>query len=214
MKIKAVIFDMDGTIFDTESIYLEMVASIIEKNGGQSNEQELNDLSGKSIEQVVDFIISKTNIDQKLVEKDFAKIYVEFLKSKGLQLKEGMLNLLNFLKSNSLRFALATSANRSLVELNFEKSPLNLNDFEFVLTREDVVNPKPDKEIYEKAVQKLGLKPNECLVIEDSKVGAMAGINAGCIVAYVPENKNLKSEIDGLVNFKFENLNQIIEILK
>lgn len=214
MNFKAVIFDMDGTTFDTESAYLDIFQSIIEKNGGKVSPSELDQLIGKTSDQVVDFIVGVTNAGRGLVKKDFAITYVELLESKGLALKEGMRNLLNYLKENHIRVAMATSAELALVELNFKHSELTLDEFEFVLTREDVVNPKPDKEVYDKAVKKLGLDANECLVIEDSAVGAMAGVNAGCVVAYVPEKNFPKGEIDDLVQFRFENMNQIVDLLK
>ena len=214
-NIKAVIFDMDGTIFDTEEVYLNIIKSLMHKYGVEPTEADLLSLVGKSAGVVIDFIKNVTGFKNvSAITKDFASEYIIQVETNGAKLKTGMQNLLEYLKQNDYRIAIATSASRELLELNFNNSPLSLADFEFALTLDDVQKTKPDKEVYEKACSKLGLSSRECLVIEDSCVGATAGLNANCIVALVPDKEQPTPEIESRLELKFNNLNEVLNFLE
>ena len=84
------------------------------------------------------------------------------------------------MRSKNLKLALATSADKVKMEINLREIKLSPDLFESIVTGEDVVNKKPFPDIYMKASQNLGLKPSECLVVEDAVSGIRAGKSAGC----------------------------------
>jgi HAD superfamily hydrolase (TIGR01509 family) len=84
-----------------------------------------------------------------------------------------------------MRLAIATGSPRILMELAIEKLGLD-GYFDYLLPSDDIVAGKPDPEIYRRTVDVLGLQPEECIVLEDSSNGALAGHRAGCCVIAVP----------------------------
>ena len=109
---------------------------------------------------------------------------------------------------------MATSASKDLMDFNFSRSDLSQSEFEFILTLNDVKNPKPDKEIYQKACEKFNLLPSECLAIEDSLVGATSALNAGCVVALIPDCETQTVELDKKLHLKFYDMTEVVSFLE
>ena len=169
-KIKAIIFDMDGVIFDTEMIYLKVWSEVFEKYGYKMT---------KEIE-------------------------------KGVPLKLGAYEILEYLKENNFKIALATSAisERSFKQLN----QANIKGFfDVVVCRDDVIKTKPNPEIFLKAANKLGVSPEQCIVIEDSDAGIEAAFNAGMIPIHIVD---LKKADEKILNNSYKSFNDLNEIRK
>lgn len=216
-NIKSIIFDMDGVIFDTELVYLEIWSKVFEKYGYKLQKEVYAEVLGTGRENVKKVFLNNYGnelpIDKMYREKDED---LEKAVDKGIPLKQGAYEILSYLKNNNYKIALATSASkeRALKQLRYadiEKS------FDVIVSRDDVKETKPNPDIFLKAAKKLNVNPNECIVIEDSSAGIKAAFNAGMAGIHVVDLKEPDNEIIRNCYKSFNNLNDIrkeIEMLR
>ena len=216
-KAKAVIFDMDGVLFDTENVYLDVWSKVVEKYGYTMTKEIYSSVLGTGRENVkktfLNYFGNDLPIDAMYKEKDENLAIVI---DKGVSLKKGANELLIYLKENKYKIALATSAtrNRALQQLgqaDIEKY------FDAIVTKDDIKETKPNPEIFLKAAKKLFMSPNDCIVIEDSSAGIKAAFNAEITSIHVVDLKEADDEIIELCYRSFKNLNEVqkeIEYLK
>ena len=211
-KIKAVLFDMDGVIFDTEREYLKEWNKIFEKYGYEMKKEIYVSVMGRGRKKVKE--IFKENfgddlpIEEMYIEKD--KMLKEAIENNEVPLKQGALELLEFLKKNEYKTALATSAKKDRVKSQVTHAKIN-NLFDAIVCADDIVNSKPDPEIFLKAAEKVNIKPENCVVIEDSEAGIRAAFNAGMIAFHV---KDLKEADESITKYCDKNFENLIEIKK
>ena len=211
-KIKAVLFDMDGVIFDTEREYLKEWNKIFEKYGYEMKKEIYVSVMGRGRKKVKE--IFKENfgddlpIEEMYIEKD--KMLKEAIENNEVPLKQGALELLEFLKKNGYKTALATSAKKDRVKSQVNHAKIN-NLFDAIVCADDIVNSKPDPEIFLKAAEKVNIKPENCIVIEDSEAGIRAAFNAGMIAFHV---KDLKEADENIMKYCDKNFENLIEIKK
>ncbi|MDU2266657.1 HAD family phosphatase [Clostridium celatum] len=216
-KAKAVIFDMDGVLFDTENVYLDVWSKVFEKYGYTMTKEIYSSVLGTGRENVkktfLNYFGNDLPIDAMYKEKD-ENLAIAI--DKGVPLKKGANELLIYLKENKYKIALATSAtrNRALQQLgqaDIEKY------FDAIVTKDDIKETKPNPEIFLKAAKKLFMSPNDCIVIEDSSAGIKAAFNAEITSIHVVDLKEADDEIIELCYRSFKNLNEVqkeIEYLK
>lgn len=184
--IKAVIFDMDGLMFDTEQAYSVVQTRMSEKRGKVFTDEIKLPLMGKRAHEVMkilnDYWGKNEGAEDLLAEQDeiLVRIYLE-----SVGKLEGLDELILFLNQNKIRKCIGTSSRRFLVDILLKKHGLE-NEFEFVVSGDFIKKGKPDPEIYNLCVDKLGLSSDECLVVEDSLNGIRAGVAAGCKTCAVP----------------------------
>ncbi|MEK7581717.1 MAG: HAD family phosphatase [Patescibacteria group bacterium] len=184
--IKAVIFDMDGLMFDTESAYSVVQRSMSEKRGKVFTNEIKRPLMGKKANEVMGLLnifFGKNEEVEALLEeqdKELVKVYKNSVKK-----LEGLDDIINFLDQNNIKKCIGTSSRRFLVDVLLQKYELT-KAFEFVISGDMVKNGKPDPEIYNKCVVRLGVLSSECLVLEDSLNGIRAGVMAGCNTCAIP----------------------------
>ena len=211
-KIKAVLFDMDGVIFDTEREYLKEWNKIFKKYGYEMKKEIYVSVMGRGRKKVKE--IFKENfgddlpIEEMYIEKD--KMLKEAIENNKVPLKQGALELLEFLKENGYKTALATSAKKDRVKSQVTHAKIN-NLFDAIVCADDIVNSKPDPEIFLKAAEKVNVKPENCIVIEDSEAGIRAAFNAGMIAFHV---KDLKEADESIIKYCDKNFENLIEIKK
>lgn len=174
---KAVLFDLDGTVADTEPIWKKALTNVLEPiNLGWFDHDELP--FGITNEQKFAYIL--TRYKEYLPEKQNIKTLVqkaneEFLKileTYDLDARDGFWQLAFELKEQKqLKLGLVTDAIRNVTAKTLEKLGIS-QTFDVIVTGDEVKRPKPDPEIYNLAAKKLGLKPEEILVFEDSPTGA------------------------------------------
>jgi len=189
-KAKLAIFDMDGTIADSEKIAQKVTIDFFKDRGITINKKEQKDVFGLNWKDLVREILSRNGMEYSQTLKNTLKErYVRNMR-KYVEAVTGIYDLLEFLKGRT-RLALAT--NSRMREVNIICSKLDFDRFfELKLARDHVKNGKPDPEIYLKAAFTLGAEPEECMVFEDSVVGIKAAKSAGmnCIAitnTYDPE---------------------------
>ncbi|MCI6191280.1 MAG: HAD family phosphatase [Clostridium sp.] len=211
-KIKAVLFDMDGVIFDTEREYLQEWNKIFEKYGYEMKKEIYVSVMGRGRKKVKEIFKEKFGnnlpIEEMYIEKD--KMLKEAIENNKVPLKQGALELLEFLKKKGYKTALATSAKKDRVKSQVTHAKIN-NLFDAIVCADDIVNSKPDPEIFLKAAEKVNIKPENCVVIEDSEAGIRAAFNAGMIAFHV---KDLKEADESITKYCDKNFENLIEIKK
>lgn len=211
-KIKAVLFDMDGVIFDTEREYLQEWNKIFEKYGYEMKKEIYVSVMGRGRKKVKEIFKEKFGnnlpIEEMYIEKD--KMLKEAIENNKVPLKQGALELLEFLKKKGYKTALATSAKKDRVKSQVTHAKIN-NLFDAIVCADDIVNSKPDPEIFLKAAEKVNIKPENCVVIEDSEAGIRAAFNAGMIAFHV---KDLKEADENIMKYCDKNFENLIEIKK
>ncbi|MFJ5716126.1 HAD family hydrolase [Neobacillus sp. NPDC093127] len=211
--IKAVIFDFDGTIIDTETIWFEVYQEILKET--YEIELPLEEFAksiGTTDEEFFQYIENQTGmkIDQENIEKLATE---RFLAKKGiLAVREGVKEKLDEAKELGLKIGLASSSSREWVEGFLRQFEL-WEYFSVIKTKEDVTKVKPDPALYIKALAELQVEPQEALAIEDSLNGALAAIEAGMECVVIPNQvtsfltfheKTIRSET--FFDFSFEQI--------
>lgn len=210
-KVESVIFDMDGVLFDTESIYLKVWKNVFKKYGYKMTKDIYSQAIATGRENVKKVFLREFGeelpIEKMYVEKDLA--LKEEMK-KNVYIKEGAVEILTHLKSKNYKVALATSSDRERMNKQLEKASIR-KYFDEIVCKDEVENTKPNPEIYLKVADKLNVNPKNCLVIEDSLAGVKAAYKANMKVLHVEDLKKADNEIKKYCYKSFNNLLEIKE---
>ncbi len=179
--MKAVIFDMDGVLVNSEPIHFEIEHRIFKSLGFTVSDDEMKTFAGlsqvefwKKLKKRYDI---KKSIDE-LLEYDYGKRIEFFENIVCIDPVFGIPELLENLKSKKIKLAIASSSFADLIDIVMTK--LGLKEyFDVIVSGHEAENGKPDPDIFLYAADRLGVKPEECLVIEDSENGVKAAVNAG-----------------------------------
>jgi len=186
VKIKAVLFDMDGLMFDTESAYSVVQNSMSERRGKVFTNEVKMTLMGKRANEVMellnDFWGRNERIEDLLKEQDeeLVRLY-----ENSVEKMEGLDEIIAFLDKNKIRKCIGTSSRKFLADILLKKHGLS-DAFEFVVSGDMVERGKPHPEIYNLCVSRLGAPASECLVLEDSLNGVKSAAAAGCPACAIP----------------------------
>lgn len=189
MKYNAVIFDMDGLLFDTELVYYEATQVVADKMGFPYDKDLYLKFLGVSDEEVwanYHMIFSefgKTSV-QRFIDDSYQETLERFSQG-AVQMKPGVGTPL-FLEEHQIPKVVASSNQRAVIELLLKKNNL-FERFETIVSAENVQRAKPDPEIFLLANQKLGTAKKETLILEDSQNGILAASAAEIPVVMVPD---------------------------
>jgi HAD superfamily hydrolase (TIGR01509 family) len=183
--IRAIIFDMDGLMIDSEKIYWAVTRRIAGSFGKEVADETLGRMMGRSPLDSVALLAAEVGLPQSPQELHaMREEAVEKELKKGVEPMPGLLDVLPRFKARFL-LGVATSAPMYLVDIVL--GGLHLKPvFDVLQTSDDVVKGKPDPEIYLKAMSRLGVKPAETIVLEDSSNGSLAAKRAGAYAIAVP----------------------------
>ncbi|TCS81419.1 HAD family hydrolase [Pectinatus cerevisiiphilus] len=185
--MKAVIFDMDGVIVDSETIHIKMKIQALKEYGIECSPKECMAYFGRSSNAFFSDFIKKASADIPLQEIVARKhqLFLQYASDNGaVEPIDGALDLIKELRSKNIPLALASSSVRYNIEWFLKKFGV-FDCFDVILSGAELTESKPNPEIYLLAAQKLGIKPQECVVIEDAEAGIKAAKSAACYcIAY------------------------------
>lgn len=182
--IKAVIFDFDGTIIDTESAWFDIYRALLkEEHDFDLTLEEFVKIVGTTDGALFDFIDESLEapLDRALFKE---KVQSQFVKIRNqLMPREGFLDILESIKNSGVQLALASSSRRDWIVGFLEEHGL-MDYFPIILSADDVEEVKPNPALYIKTLEALGIEPEEAIAVEDSDNGSLAAIRAGinCII--------------------------------
>jgi HAD superfamily hydrolase (TIGR01509 family) len=190
MKIKAVAFDMDGLIFDTEDIYWKAGTAQLARRGEVYTKEIDAFCIGRTPKVCFEFFKEKFGFPEpwEELEKESEDLFFEFLDG-GFSTMPGLYELLEHLEERNIPKGICTSSSRRIATEVLRRKDLTKR-FDFVLTPDDVTHGKPDPEVYRKAAERFGIDPSEMLVLEDSPAGCQAGSGAGAFAVAVRVKHN------------------------
>ncbi|TYQ16524.1 UNVERIFIED_CONTAM: HAD superfamily hydrolase (TIGR01509 family)/HAD superfamily hydrolase (TIGR01549 family) [Acetivibrio alkalicellulosi] len=191
--MKAIIFDMDGLMIDTERLYFETERIIAKKYNKEVEEETLWKMMGRKPIESISIFAKDLGLDTctKILLEDRDRIFQEKLINE-LEPMPGIFDILDKFK-NRFKLAVATGSPEKFLTIVLNK--LNLHHYFHVLqTSDEIIEGKPSPEIYLKTIDKLKVLPSDCIVLEDSRNGALAGKRAGCYTIAIPNNYTYKQD--------------------
>ncbi len=183
---RAVVFDMDGLMFNTEEVYTQVGTELMRRRGRDFPDGLKDAMMGLTPQAAFEEMIRWHDLDDTWQElmPESNQIFVRLLEDQ-LEPLPGLFELLDGLERVGIPKAIATSSDRKLADACL--TPFDLQRrFQFILTAEDVTHGKPHPEIYLTAAARFGLPPQQTLVLEDSQNGCRAAAAAGAVTVAVP----------------------------
>lgn len=186
-EIKAVCFDMDGLLFNTEDLYDELGLEMLRRRGKQYDPDLVRRMMGLQAQPALQLFIEHYDLTDTVEElMAEADEFFDAILPERLSLLPGALAMLEYCSRDHARpLALTTSSGRASVERIMSLYDLR-HFFDFWLTAEDIEQSKPHPEIYQTAAARHGVKTEDMLVFEDSENGCKAGVSAGAHVVAIP----------------------------
>ncbi|WDI40460.1 HAD family hydrolase [Bremerella sp. P1] len=196
-ELKAVVFDMDGTILNTEMLYPQVSTEILRRRGLVLTKDLTDAMMGRPAPKAFQVMIDWHDLADSIetLHQESEEIFSDILET-SLGLMPGFTELFKSILEASYPIAVCTSAQRaSAIDLlgRFNITP----ELQFVIGGDDVEHGKPDPEIYLTAAERLGLSPGEIVVFEDSETGCKAAIDAGTYAIAVPGDHSRGHGFDG-----------------
>ena len=212
--ITAVLFDMDGLVLDTEKLYTRFWQEAANVLGyPMTKEQALGMRSlnrGAGLAKMQSYF--GLSVDYDRIRNKRIELMDAFVEQEGVVLKPGIHELLLFLKERGIKTAIATSSPMERTLLYLGSVGLQ-NSFDELVSGYMVEKGKPEPDIYLYAAKKLGVKPEECMVLEDSPAGILAAYRAGCLPVMVPDQDEPDEETKKLLYARADSLSSVIQLL-
>ncbi|WP_047243765.1 HAD family hydrolase [Chromobacterium subtsugae] len=211
----ALLFDMDGLMLDTERISNETWRRAGAELGIEIKEEMLDAMVGLSFKDCVDFVAEYLDdaeaADRLQLGSD--KHYQHILRHEPIPLKTGILELLRWAEQQGIPRAVATSTQRFKADLKLTRSGLDAF-FDITVAGDEVPRAKPAPDVYHAAASRLGVAPQRCLVLEDSRFGLQAGVAAGARVILVPDLLTPSAEDRASALAVCGDLHQALELIR
>lgn len=212
--IKAVIFDKDGTIIDTEPLHKEMWIKVLKERGYAATDDILMQCIGLNYP-------SMNTLLKRYFGDDFEindhYLYINecvrnYELKYGIPIKKGFFELSDWLQMHNIRSAVATSSMHE--EAEFCLTHLHIRErFDLVVGGDEIKNGKPAPDIFLKAAELLNVGTDECIVFEDSENGVKSALSAGIKCIYIPDLKEIPEELQ-TKTMKIKSLDEAINLLE
>lgn len=215
MKYKAVVFDMDGVIFDSERCVLEGWLEVAKKYGIKNIESNFLKCIGTNAEATRTIFLNEYGADFPYddYKKEASNIYHDRYDDGRLPLKPGVRELLKYLNEQGYLVGLASSTRYAVVEAQIKAAGL-MEYFKNLTGGDMLKKSKPEPDIFLMACDNLGVNPGEAIAIEDSYNGIRAASRAGMCALMVPDLIAPDAEMESLSHKIFNNLSEVLDWIK
>ena len=188
--IKAIIFDMDGLMIDSERVTFECYQERLKDMNLTMDEEFYKTLLGKPIKGIYQrfYDVYGNDFPIQNVIQDVHQLMAERFETEGVPIKTGLKSLLEYLKENNYKTIVATSSNRDRVDTILSQAQIT-DYFDDSICGDEVTKGKPNPEVFLKSCQKLGVNVDEAIVLEDSEAGIQASYDANIKVICIPDMK-------------------------
>ena len=212
---KAVIFDMDGLMIDSERVtYNEYVKKLAQLGHHDFTEELYRNCLGKNKQGICQVFIDHYGQDFPMDEVwDDVHVWIDESLRQYVPKKKGLVELLEYLKTNNYKTIVAISSGRARVDEILKNAELT-KYFDDTICGDEVIHGKPHPEIFLTACQKIDVKPEEALVLEDSEAGILAAYDGHIDVICVPDMKYPEQQFVEKVTKIVDSLDEVIDYLK
>jgi|BioPla2DNA2_1021312.scaffolds.fasta_scaffold02349_5 HAD superfamily hydrolase (TIGR01509 family) len=192
-SIKAIIFDMDGLMIDSERLYFDVERALAKNYGKVVSDETLQKMMGRKPLEAISIYAKDLGIDISCQEllKIRNNLFEERLRNEVKAMK-GLYEILDRFRGK-LKMAIATGSPDKFLRIVLDKLKIE-EYFDILQTSDDISEGKPNPEIYLRSAEKLKVLPSECVVLEDSCNGALSGKRAGCYTIAVPSEYTCKQD--------------------
>ena len=210
---RGAIFDMDGTLFDTEKLYWQAWIETADTFGLERNLEMPAAMSGSS----VDGLLKK--IPQFFPEVDANEYFMRVVNrvkkeiDEKLGIKSGVVEILTYFKENKIPCAVASSSDKTSIEKNLRRAGIDFF-FDAIVGGDMVANGKPAPDIFQLAAKKINLPAEDCYVFEDSFNGIRAAYAANCAAIMVIDMVQPSTELRKLCTGIFDSMNDALNAIK
>lgn len=208
--IKAILFDMDGVLVDSEDYYMQEMKKMLQDLGGEAEDEFFFEMIGSPWDYTYDQLRLKCSVSDEVFHKAITAFQNQDLPYDQL-IFEDTKTVLNSLKEQGFHLAVCSSSSMAMIQQMIHLCQLE-NIFDFVISGESLKESKPHPEIYLTAAEALHCRSNECIVIEDSARGIEAGKNADMLVCAIKDTRFGINQ--SKADYKISHLSALIPLLK
>ena len=213
--IKAIIFDMDGLMIDSERVTFECYQERLKDMNLTMDEEFYKTLLGKPIKGIYQrfYDVYGNDFPIENVIQDVHQLMAERFETEGVPVKKGLVELLHYLKDNNYKTIVATSSNRDRVDKILAQAKIT-EFFDDSVCGDEVTKGKPNPEVFLKSCQKLGVNVDEAIVLEDSEAGIQASYDANIKVICIPDMKYPEKQYEEKTFKILKDLTEVTAYLK
>ena len=215
-NIKAVVFDMDGLMIDTERLWVESMMEAGRQLNYNYDEKYIISIAGLR-KDLYDAQLAKhmgEGFDVEKVREIALKVFDYKLESGQLKAKQGVKELISYLKEKEVIIAIASSSTKEEVEYRLNLIGIDIGLFDNIIGGDMVKKAKPDPEIYQKSCQVLGIEPKYVMALEDSEFGIESAGRAGVVPIHIPDLKPSTEKTRKYAYKTFESLFDVIDLFE
>ncbi len=214
-RIRGVLFDMDGLVLDTEKLYTRFWMEACHFYGLPMTRQQALRMRAANTQ------LGMANLREFFgPEADYTAIRAKrielmdaFIEEQGMETKPGIYELMDYLEAHGIPAAITSSSPQDRIEQHLKSVNL-YHRFAAICSGYDVPWGKPEPDIYLHGAASLGLKPEECLALEDAPTGILSAYRAGCVTVMVPDQDQPNADTEKLLFARADTLADVIKLLE
>lgn len=197
MNYKAAIFDMDGLLLDTERVCMRVFKQACQTVELPFYQDIYLSIIGRNAAGIEKIFRDAYGDDLPKLHAEWRANYDAIVRHQAIPVKEGVVELLEWLKANNIPTAVATSTHKDLASIKLKLAGID-HYFDHLTCGCEVTNGKPDPEIYQLAARRLGVEPEQCIAFEDSNNGVLSAVSAKMHTFQIPDLVEPSEEIKAL----------------